>query len=113
MFACILIFVLRQNIDSRARSDVKLTHLEDYVVKPDLRVLAWDIECTKEPLQFPDANKDRITMISFMFDGVGCLLVNREEVSEDIEPLEFNPKPEFPGPFEPKKKPSLEVLTSG
>ena len=47
------------------------------------------------------------------FDGVGCLLVNREEVSEDIEPLEFNPKPEFPGPFKPKKKPLLEVLTSG
>ena len=34
--------------------------------RPDLRVLAFDIETTKLPLKFPDANVDNIIMISIM-----------------------------------------------
>ena len=53
------------------------------------RVLAFDIECTKEPLKFPDAAHDKIYMISYMIDGEGFLITNREYVSEDIEDFEY------------------------
>ena len=43
----------------------------------DLRVLAFDIECEKAPLKFPDASRDRIYMISYMISGQGYLLINR------------------------------------
>lgn len=50
-------------------------------------VLAFDIETTKLPLKFPDAETDQIMMISYMIDGQvsGCLLeyelsVNRDQV---------------------------------
>lgn len=32
-------------------------------------VLAFDIETTKLPLKFPDADTDQIMMISYMIDG--------------------------------------------
>ena len=63
------------------------------------RVLAFDIECTKQPLKFPDAANDEIYMISYMIDGEGYLIVNREIVSEDIEDFEYTPKKEYEGPF--------------
>lgn len=72
----------------------------EMLFKPGLRVFAWDIECTKEPLKFPDSARDRITMISIMADGSGFLIVNRSEVGADIEPLEYTPKPEYEGIFE-------------
>uniref|UniRef100_A0A8C9TG99 DNA polymerase epsilon catalytic subunit n=1 Tax=Scleropages formosus TaxID=113540 RepID=A0A8C9TG99_SCLFO len=62
-------------------------------------VLAFDIETTKLPLKFPDAETDQIMMISYMIDGQGYLITNREIVSEDIEDFEFTPKPEYEGPF--------------
>jgi len=77
-----------------------VTAKEDMLYKPGLRIFAWDIECTKEPLKFPDSAHDRITMISVMVDGSGFLIVNRAEVSADIEPLEYTPKPEFEGVFQ-------------
>ena len=40
---------------------------EDLLSRPDLKVLAFDIETSKDPLKFPDANKDVIMMISLMF----------------------------------------------
>ena len=52
-------------------------------------MLAFDIECTKEPLKFPDASIDSIYMISYMVDGEGFLIVNREIVTEDIEDFEY------------------------
>ena len=64
------------------------------------RVLAFDIECTKEPLKFPDAAHDKIYMISYMIDGEGFLITNREYVSEDIEDFEYTPKKEYEGPFQ-------------
>ena len=59
-------------------------------------VLAYDIEVTKLPLKFPDFTVDEIMMISYMIDGVGFLIVNRQIVSEDVEDFEYTPKPEFP-----------------
>ena len=38
------------------------------MVKAEPRVLAFDIECTKEPLKFPQAERDEIFMISYMVD---------------------------------------------
>lgn len=37
--------------------------------KQDPVVLAFDIETTKLPLKFPDADTDQIMMISYMIDG--------------------------------------------
>ena len=36
-------------------------------------------------------------MISYMIDGRGFLIVNRQVVSEDITDFEYTPKPEFDG----------------
>ncbi|XP_040208047.1 DNA polymerase epsilon catalytic subunit A [Rana temporaria] len=72
---------------------------DDLVERPDPVVLAFDIETTKLPLKFPDAESDQIMMISYMIDGQGYLITNREIVSEDIEDFEFTPKPEYEGPF--------------
>ncbi|GKC43037.1 DNA polymerase epsilon catalytic subunit A-like protein isoform X1 [Tanacetum coccineum] len=57
------------------------------------------IETTKLPLKFPDAEYDSVMMISYMVDGRGYLIINRECVGEDIEDLEYTPKPEFEGYF--------------
>lgn len=74
--------------------------------------MAYDIETTKLPLKFPDATIDQIMMISYMIDGQGFLITNREIVSEDIEDFEYTPKPEYEGPFmifnEPDEKAVLE-----
>ena len=48
------------------------------------RVLAFDIECVKQPLKFPDATSDPVMMISYMIDGIGYLIINREVVSDGI-----------------------------
>ena len=98
------------------------------LLQAEPRTLAFDIECTKAPLKFPDVTLDRIYMISYMFDGQvrgrtraraavkavvgygmcvhcwsvcvqGYLLINREIVSEDVEDFEYTPKPEYKGPF--------------
>ena len=63
------------------------------------RVLAFDIECEKSPLKFPNAEVDRIFMISYMVDCQGYLIVNRDIVTEDIDNFEYTPKPKYPGPF--------------
>ncbi|KAG0692675.1 DNA polymerase epsilon catalytic subunit A [Chionoecetes opilio] len=76
-----------------------ITKREDLMVWADCIVLAYDIETTKLPLKFPDANIDQIMMISYMIDGQGFLIINREIVSEDVEDFEYTPKPEFEGPF--------------
>ena len=61
--------------------------------------MAFDIETTKAPLKFPDQQNDQIMMISYMIDGQGFLITNREIVSEDIEDFEYTPKPEYEGPI--------------
>ncbi|EJW05242.1 hypothetical protein EDEG_00707 [Edhazardia aedis USNM 41457] len=60
------------------------------ILPPKLVVLAFDIEVTKDPLKFPCAEKDEIVMISFVVNGEGFLLTNREFVSEEIEDFYYN-----------------------
>ncbi|ETN82565.1 b, exonuclease domain protein, DNA polymerase family [Necator americanus] len=62
-------------------------------------VLAFDIETTKLPLKFPDSATDEIMMISYMIDGKGFLIINRDIVSADIESFEYTPKEEYKGKF--------------
>jgi DNA polymerase epsilon subunit 1 len=78
---------------------VALEPREDILLRAEMRVCAFDIECTKLPLQFPNAAYDQVFMISYMIDGQGFLIINREIVSEDIADFEYTPKPEFKGPF--------------
>lgn len=63
------------------------------------KVLAFDIETTKLPLKFPDRESDEIMMISYMVDGRGFLIINREIVSADINAFEYTPKAEYIGEF--------------
>lgn len=72
---------------------------EDIETKADPHVLAFDIECTKAPLKFPDANVDSIFMISYMVNGQGYLIISRHVVGDDIQDFEYTPKPSYPGPF--------------
>ncbi|AMD19555.1 HCL596Wp [Eremothecium sinecaudum] len=76
-----------------------LIEFKDKVAFADPVVLAFDIETTKAPLKFPDAAIDQIMMISYMIDGEGFLITNREIISEDIDDFEYTPKPEYPGQF--------------
>ena len=72
-----------------------LSHMANKLTNPNLRILAFDIETTKLPLKFPVAEKDQVMMISYVIDGTGFLIVNREIVGADIEEFEFSPKAEF------------------
>ncbi|XP_040567537.1 DNA polymerase epsilon catalytic subunit A [Lepeophtheirus salmonis] len=81
------------------KEDPIIIKREDLIERPDAIVLAFDIETTKLPLKFPDANVDQIMMISYMIDGQGYLITNREIISEDVEDFEYTPKPEYEGPF--------------
>ncbi|XP_014238604.1 DNA polymerase epsilon catalytic subunit A [Trichogramma pretiosum] len=80
----------------------------DLVEPPEPVVLAYDIETTKLPLKFPDAAIDQIMMISYMLDGQGYLINNREIISADVDDFEYTPKPEYEGRFtvwnEPNEK---------
>ncbi|XP_045485974.1 DNA polymerase epsilon catalytic subunit 1 [Pieris rapae] len=75
------------------------TKRDDILERPDPIVLAFDIETTKLPLKFPDSQSDQIMMISYMIDGQGYLITNREIISTDVEDFEYTPKPEFEGQF--------------
>ncbi|GME69743.1 unnamed protein product [[Candida] boidinii] len=94
------------------QENIKLTIDESKIAFADPVVLAFDIETTKAPLKFPDSSIDQIMMISYMIDGDGFLITNREIISEDIEDFEYTPKPEYPGYFtifnEPNEKALIE-----
>lgn len=83
----------------------KWYHVEDNKIKPSerltlpsLKVFAFDIETTKEPLLFPDSKTDQIMMISILAD-TGHLIVNREIVKEDIKEFTYQPKPDIGSNF--------------
>lgn len=63
---------------------VKFEHLKSMLDKADLRILAFDIETTKQALKFPDARFDQIMMISYVLDGKGFLITNRTIVGADV-----------------------------
>lgn len=75
------------------------TPIPERVKRADPVVMAYDIETTKAPLKFPDQAIDQVMMISYMVDGQGYLITNREIVSEDIEDFEYTPKDGYEGPF--------------
>ena len=77
----------------------RVVRLPGMVQAAEPRVLAWDIETTKAPLMFPNAAHDQIYMVSYMLDGVGFLLINREIVSEDVPDFEYSPTRDYAGPF--------------
>ncbi|KAK6443723.1 DNA polymerase epsilon catalytic subunit [Oleoguttula sp. CCFEE 5521] len=89
---------------------VKLTCIEERLQRADPVVLAYDIETTKLPLKFPDSSIDQIMMISYMIDGQGFLITNREIVSEDIQDFDYTPKPEYDGPFICFNEPNEEAV---
>ncbi|KAF3934297.1 hypothetical protein ABW19_dt0205260 [Dactylella cylindrospora] len=95
---------------------ISLTLIEDRLARADPVILAYDIETTKLPLNFPDSLIDQVMMISYMIDGQGFLITNREIVSEDIEDFEYTPKPEYEGEFmifnEPNERAVLERFFS-
>ncbi|KAI2497495.1 protein of unknown function (DUF1744) [Fragilaria crotonensis] len=72
---------------------------QDVETKASPSYMAFDIECTKAPLKFPDANHDSIFMISYMVEGQGYLILSRSVVSQDVQDFEYTPKPGYPGPF--------------
>lgn len=78
---------------------IKMERLTDRVKRAEPVVMAYDIETTKQPLKFPDQQTDQIMMISYMIDGQGYLITNREIVGDDIEDFEYTPKPEYEGEF--------------
>jgi DNA polymerase epsilon subunit 1 len=72
--------------------------------KADVTFLAFDIECTKAPLKFPNAQVDEIFMISYMVSTPtggpqGYLIVSRHVVSTDVQDFEYTPQSKYPGPF--------------
>lgn len=81
-------------------SSAQLQKLDDIVDRANPVVLAYDIECTKQPLKFPDAEAgDQVMMISWMVDGRGYLGINREVVTEDVEDFEYSPHKIYRGDF--------------
>ena len=44
----------------------------DLLQRAEPRICAWDIETTKLPLQFPNAEYDQVFMISYMIDKQVC-----------------------------------------
>ncbi|KAL9639324.1 MAG: hypothetical protein Q9204_001158 [Flavoplaca sp. TL-2023a] len=99
------------NVEAK-HGNTTLKCIEERIQRADPVVLAYDIETTKLPLKFPDAMIDQVMMISYMIDGQGFLITNREIVSEDISDFEYTPKPEYNGPFlifnEPDEKAVIE-----
>jgi len=91
---------------------ISLSLIEDRLKRAEPVVMAYDIETTKLPLKFPDAVIDQIMMISYMIEGQGFLITNREIVSQDIEDFEYTPRPEYEGLFiifnEPDEKAVIE-----
>lgn len=77
----------------------EFVQITERVKRPDPVVMAYDIETTKAPLKFPDQAIDQVMMISYMVDGQGYLITNREIVSEDIDDFEYTPKEGYEGPF--------------
>lgn len=73
--------------------------ITERVKRADPVIMAYDIETTKAPLKFPDQATDQVMMISYMVDGQGYLITNREIISEDIEDFEYTPKEGYEGPF--------------
>jgi len=98
------------DVTCSGQSEPAFKERPDILKQPDPVVFAWDIETTKLPLKFPNAEHDQIMMVSYMVDGQGYLINNREIISEDVEDFEYTPKPEYEGPFEVMNEPDEKAL---
>lgn len=49
-----------------------------------MKIMAFDIETSKDPLKFPDAEKDEVMMISLMYEGEAFLIVNCAFCGEEV-----------------------------
>ncbi|CAB08772.1 DNA polymerase epsilon catalytic subunit Pol2 [Schizosaccharomyces pombe] len=78
---------------------VQISLLASRIERAEPTIMAFDIETTKLPLKFPDSSFDKIMMISYMIDGQGFLITNREIISQNIEDFHYTPREEFEGPF--------------
>ncbi|TBU03206.1 catalytic subunit A of DNA polymerase epsilon [Hamiltosporidium tvaerminnensis] len=81
-----------------------------YEVPPELRIFAFDIETTKQPLKFPNAEIDEVMMISILTSNTGTLIVNRLIVSEDISDFEYSPKEDMKSEFKIYNEMNEEAL---
>ena len=99
---------------------IKVTRQEHILTPSNPKVFAFDIECSKAPLKFPNAEVDAIYMISIMIDGNGILIINRDIVTKDINDFEsqrqswliarYTPHPDYKGPFHVYNEPTEEAL---
>ena len=97
------LLIVEKGNDLSNRSNGVLLLDPDRESKANPTFFAFDIECTKAPLKFPNAEVDEIFMISYMVSTPsgpqGYLIVSRSVVSSDIQDFEYTPKPTYPGPF--------------
>lgn len=56
---------------------------------PELKILSFDIETAKDPLKFPDAEKDEIMMVSLMYEGEAFLVVNTGFCGQNVEQFDY------------------------
>ena len=56
--------LLATSIDNVWDTQSTVKALDDMQKKPGLRIFAWDIECTKEPLKFPDSASDLVAFLA-------------------------------------------------
>ena len=89
---------------------IQVTERKEYLTNAMPRICAYDIETTKAPLKFPRPDEDQVYMISWMLDGHGFLIINREIVTQDIEDFEYTPKPDYEGIFEVFNEENEEAL---
>lgn len=68
---------------------------DESMVRPEFTIMAYDIECTKQPMKFPDAEIDTVFLISYVINGDGFLITNREVISEDISDFVYAPTAEY------------------
>jgi DNA polymerase epsilon subunit 1 len=59
-----------------SHGEVTLTPASDMILQPSPKICAFDIECSKAPLKFPDAETDAVYMISYMLDSQGHAFLN-------------------------------------
>lgn len=95
---------------SSERGTIQVKRQQHILSQADPKVFAFDIETSKAPLKFPNAEVDSIYMISIMIDGRGILIINREIVSKDIQDFEYTPKPDYKGPFHVYNEASEQAL---
>jgi DNA polymerase epsilon subunit 1 len=62
---------------------------------PDLKILSYDIETSKDPLKFPDAEKDQVMMVSLMYEGEAFLIINCGFCGHEVEEFYYSPQEEF------------------